>query len=45
MAAVPAQIPDEFSPSLIEDSVLRFVKEHQSCTVWEDKVKLKSTTC
>ena len=45
MATVPAQIPDEFGPGPIEDLVLRFVKEHRSCAVWEGKVKLKSTTC
>ena len=44
MAVVPAQIPDEFDPGPIEDSVLRFLQEHQSCAVWEDKVKLKPTT-
>lgn len=45
MATVLAQIPDEFGPSPIEDSVLRFVKEHRACAVWEGKVKLKPTTC
>ena len=40
MAVVPAQIPDEFSPSPIEDSVLRFLKDHRSCAIWEGKVKL-----
>ena len=40
MAAVPAQIPDEFSLGPIEDSVLRFLKDHRSCVVWEGKVKL-----
>ncbi|XP_050289943.1 uncharacterized protein LOC126728117 [Quercus robur] len=38
MAAVPAQIPDEFGPRPIEDSVLRFLKEHRPCAVWESKV-------
>ena len=40
MAAVPTQIPDEFGPGLIEDSVLRILKDHRSCAVWEGKVKL-----
>ena len=35
MAAVPAQIPDEFGPGPIEDSMLRFLKEHRSCAIWE----------
>ena len=41
MAVVPAQIPDEFGPGPIDDSMLRFVKEHRVCAVWEGKVKLK----
>ena len=45
MAAVPAQIPDEFGLGPIEDLVLRFVKKHRACIVWEGKVKLKLTTC
>ena len=45
MVAVPTQIPDEFGPGPIGDSVLRFLKEHRSCVVWEGKVKLKPTTC
>ena len=45
MAAVPAQILDEFGPGPIEGSVLRFLQEYQSCAVWEGKVKLKPTTC
>ena len=45
MAAVPAQIPDQFGPGPIEGSVLRFLQEHRSCAVWEGKVKLKPTTC
>ena len=40
MAAIPAQIPDEFGPGPIEDSVLRFLKDHRSCVFWEGKVKL-----
>nr|POE80301.1 serine/threonine-protein phosphatase 7 long form like [Quercus suber] len=31
-------IPNEFGPGPIEDSVLRFLKEHRSCAVWEGKV-------
>nr|POF10704.1 rna-binding kh domain-containing protein rcf3 [Quercus suber] len=38
MAAVPAQIRDEFGLGPIEDSVLRFLKEHRLCVVWEGKV-------
>ena len=45
MAIVAAEIPDEFNPSPMEGSVLRFIKEHQSCTIWEGEVKLKPTTC
>ena len=45
MATVFAQIPDEFGPGPIEDSMLRFLQEHRSCVVWEGKVKLKLTTC
>ena len=41
MVAVPTQIPDEFGPGPIGVSVLRFLKEHRSCVVWEGKVKLK----
>uniref|UniRef100_A0A7N2MYQ3 Aminotransferase-like plant mobile domain-containing protein n=1 Tax=Quercus lobata TaxID=97700 RepID=A0A7N2MYQ3_QUELO len=37
MAAVPVQIPDEFGPGPIEGSVLRFLKDHRSCAVWEGK--------
>ena len=44
MAAVAAEIPDEFNPGLMEGSVLRFIKEHRSCAVWEGEVKLKLTT-
>ena len=44
MAAVPAQIPNEFGPGPIEGSVLRFLQENRSCAVWEGKVKLKPTT-
>lgn len=40
MAIVPTQIPDEFGLGPIEDSVLRFLKDHRSCVVWEGKVKL-----
>ena len=40
MVAIPAQIPDEFGPGPIEGSVLRFLKDHRSCAVWEGKVKL-----
>ena len=40
MAAVPAQIPDEFGPGPIEGLVLRFLKDHRLCAVWEGKVKL-----
>ena len=40
MAAIPAQIPDEFGPGPTKDSVLRFLKDHRSCAVWEGKVKL-----
>ena len=45
MAAVAAEIPDEFNPGLMEGSVLRFIKEHRLCTVWEGEVKLKPITC
>ena len=41
MVAGPAQIPDEFGFGPIENSVLRFLKEHRLCAVWEGKVKLK----
>nr|XP_023893184.1 serine/threonine-protein phosphatase 7 long form homolog [Quercus suber] len=37
MAAVPAQSRDEFGPSPIENSVLRFLTTHRSCSVWEGK--------
>ncbi|KAK9989727.1 hypothetical protein SO802_029966 [Lithocarpus litseifolius] len=37
MAAVAAEIPDEFGPGPIEGSVLRALKEHRSCAVWEGK--------
>ncbi|KAK9997051.1 hypothetical protein SO802_021737 [Lithocarpus litseifolius] len=30
-----AEIPNEFGPGPMEDSVLRFVREHRSCAVWE----------
>ena len=45
MAAIAAEIPDEFDLGPMEGLVLRFLKEHRSCTVWEDEVKLKPTTC
>ncbi|KAK9997037.1 hypothetical protein SO802_021723 [Lithocarpus litseifolius] len=35
MAAVATEIPDEFGPSPMEGLVLRFIKEHRSCAVWE----------
>ena len=44
MVVVAAEIPDEFSPGPMEGSVLRFLKEHRSCVVWEGEVKLKLTT-
>ncbi|KAK9996536.1 hypothetical protein SO802_021222 [Lithocarpus litseifolius] len=34
-ACMAAEIPNEFGPGPMEDSVLRFVKEHRSCAVWE----------
>ncbi|KAK7837790.1 putative bifunctional methylthioribulose-1-phosphate dehydratase/enolase-phosphatase e1 [Quercus suber] len=37
MAAVPAQSRDEFEPSPIENSMLRFLTTHRSCAVWEGK--------
>nr|POE98423.1 isoform 3 of jacalin-related lectin 3 [Quercus suber] len=37
MAAVPAQSRDEFGPSPIEHSVLRFLTTHRSCAVWDNK--------
>ncbi|XP_050242036.1 serine/threonine-protein phosphatase 7 long form homolog [Quercus robur] len=37
MAAVPAQLPDEFGPEPTDDSVLRFIKTHRACAVWEGK--------
>ena len=40
MAAIPAQIPNEFGPGPMEGSVLRFLINHQSCAIWEGKVKL-----
>ena len=40
MAIVPTQIPNEFGPGPIEDSMLRLLKDHQSCVLWEGKVKL-----
>ena len=43
MAAVAAEIPEEFSSGPMEGSLLRFIKEHRSCVVWEGKVKLKPT--
>ena len=45
MAAIAAEIPDEFDLGPMEGSVLRFLKEHRSCAVWEGKVKFKPTTC
>ena len=45
MATVVAEIADEFGPGPMERSVLWFLREHQSCTVWEGEVKLKPTTC
>ena len=42
MAAVSVEIPDEFGPGPMEGSVLRFLKEHQLCVVWEGKVKIKT---
>ena len=42
MAAIPAQLPDEFGPGPIDDSVLRFMKTHRACAVWEGKVKIKT---
>ena len=41
MAAVPAQIPDEFGPGPMDDSVLRFIKTHRACAVWEGKVTIR----
>nr|POE85661.1 putative alpha-mannosidase [Quercus suber] len=35
MATIPAEILDEFDPGPMEGLVLRFLKEHQSCAVWE----------
>ncbi|KAK9998054.1 hypothetical protein SO802_017657 [Lithocarpus litseifolius] len=37
MAAVAAEIPDEFGPGPMEGLVLRFIKEHRACAVWEGK--------
>ncbi|KAK9997680.1 hypothetical protein SO802_022366 [Lithocarpus litseifolius] len=37
MAAVAAEIPDEFGPGPMEGLVLRFIKEHRSCAIWEGK--------
>ena len=42
MAAIPAQLPDEFGPGPIDHSVLRFIKTHRVCVVWEGKVKIKT---
>ena len=42
MAAVPAQLLDEFGHGPIDDSVLRFIKTHRACAVWEGKVKIKT---
>ena len=44
-AAVATEIPDEFGPGPMEGSVLRFLKEHRLCAVWEGEVKFKPTTC
>ena len=41
MAAVPAQLPDEFGPGPMDDSVLRFIKTHRACAVWEGKVTIR----
>ena len=45
MAVVAVEEVDEFGPSPMDRSVLRFIKEHQSSAVWEGEVKLKPTTC
>nr|POF14601.1 hypothetical protein CFP56_46054 [Quercus suber] len=37
MATIPAQIRDEFGPSPIKHSVLRFLTTHRLCAVWEGK--------
>ena len=42
MAAVPAQLSDEFGLGPIDHSMLRFVKTHRACAVWEGKVKIKT---
>ena len=44
MVAVAVEIPDEFNLGPMEGSMLRFIKEHQSCTIWEGELKLKPTT-
>ena len=41
MAAVPAQLPDEFGPRPMDDSVLRFIKTHRACAIWEGKVTIR----
>ncbi|KAK7856772.1 hypothetical protein CFP56_021541 [Quercus suber] len=38
MATIAAEIPDEFGLAPMERSVLRFLKEHRSCIVWEGEV-------
>nr|POE57398.1 hypothetical protein CFP56_05998 [Quercus suber] len=42
MATIAAEIPDEFGLAPMERSVLRFLKEHRSCIVWEGELVLIS---
>ena len=39
MVDVTAKVIDEFGPSPMDRSVLRFLKEHRASTVWEGEVK------
>ena len=45
MVAVATEIPDKIGLGPMEDLVLRFLKDHRSCAVWEGEVKLKLITC
>ena len=38
MVVIAAETLDEFGPGSMEGLVLRFLKEHRSCVVWEGNV-------
>ena len=44
MVVVAVKKVDKLGPGAMDRSVLRFLKEHRSYTIWEDEVKLKPTT-